>query len=317
MSLAMRKELRYSPYLALFFAILAASSASILITKAQQDVGSLAIAAWRLSLATLLLAPFTLIRRAKEFRKISRRQWGLAILAGFFLALHFACWVSSLRYTTLASSVILVATSPLWVALLAPLFLHEKLTKWFIIGLLIAFAGSVIVGLSAGCTWVNGTLSCQVFQKVWYGPMVLGNVLALLGAVFSACYLMVGRAVRRDVLIEIYALIVYGVAAVILLGLAVGFKEKMAGFPPDNYLWLVALAIIPQIIGHSTFNWALKYIQASMVSLALLGEPVGSILLAFLLLKKVPTVLEVVGGLCILAGVYLATKNNQQKEFGD
>jgi drug/metabolite transporter (DMT)-like permease len=317
MSLAMRKELHLSPYLALFFAILAASSASIFITKAQGDVESLAIAAWRLSLATILLAPLTLIKRAKEFRKINRKQWALIILAGLFLALHFACWVSSLRYTTLASSVILVATSPLWMALLAPIFLHEKLTKWFIIGLSIAFTGSVIVGLSAECTWVNGAISCQLFQKVFSGQMVLGNVLALLGAIFSACYFMVGRVVRGDISIEIYAFIVYGVAAVILLGLVAGFKERMVGFSPENYIWLVALAIIPQIIGHSTFNWALKYIQASMVSLALLGEPVGSILLAFLFLKKVPTMLEVLGGLCILVGVYLATRNERQKELVD
>ncbi len=313
----MTSNRRISPFWALFLGILAASSASIFITKAQGDVGSLTIAAWRLSLATLVLIPFTLLTRHAEFKKITRRNWFLFILSGIFLALHFACWITSLRYTSLASSVILVATSPLWVALLAPLFLHEKITKWIAIGLVVALFGSVIVGLSMGCDWSMGSLNCQNLFDTFFGKPLLGNILALLGAIFSASYLMVGRAVRREVSVEVYVLIVYGVAAIILIGLAIGFNENIIGFPPVNYIWLAALALIPQIIGHSTFNWALKYIPAALVSLALLGEPIGSILLAYIFLHKTPTILEVVGGALILMGVYLATQTMKQEEATD
>ncbi len=305
--LAMETKPRVPPFLALICAILAASSASIFISRAQGEVGSLAISAWRLSLATLVILPYTLIKKRAQFRNITRRQVLFMLLSGIFLALHFACWINSLRYTSLASSVILVATSPLWVAIFAPIFLREKITKCIWIGLIISIIGSAIVGLSIGCNWEPG-LNCSNLLNGLSGTILWGNLLALLGAIFSASYLMLGRAIRREVDVEIYTSVVYGIAAVILVVLAVSFHEKLVGFSPVNYLWLIALALIPQLIGHSTFNWALKYVPAALVSLSLLGEPIGSILLAYLFLRKSPTVLEIIGGMFILLGVFLASR---------
>ena len=296
-----------SPILVLAFGILAVSTASIFIRYAQEYAPSLVIAAWRLTLAALILTPFALGTRRAELARLNRRQLSLACLSGFFLALHFATWISSLEYTTVASSVVLVSTVPLWVALLSPVVLKEPITRLVLAGMLLALAGGAIVGISDVCTWNSAGLTCPSLGEFFHGQAFLGDLLALVGAVTAAGYLLIGRRVRASVSILSYIFLVYGIAALVLIVFMFTARLPAFGYPPVAYVWFLALALFPQLIGHSTYNWALGYLSATYVSIALLGEPIGSTILAMILLKETPTPMKIAGAALILAGIYSAS----------
>lgn len=302
-------------YLAgLFLGILAVSTASIFIRFAQAEIPSIVIAAGRMSLATLVILPFAV----KSWRTlkpiITGKTWMLLVLAGVFLGSHFATWITSLEYTTVASSVVFVTTAPLWVALLSPIFLKEKLSGWTAVGLVISLLGSFIVGLSSTCAISDQRLVCSGFNNMFSGRYFIGNMLALAGAFLSGGYIMVGRKVRNSLSLPIYTAVVYGVASIVLILLVSLTGTRVTGFAPKSYLWIIALALIPQVIGHTAFNWALKYLSASYVSIALLGEPVGTVILAALLLHELPTTLEILGGILILTGITVATQRFRRKK---
>ncbi|HQN43953.1 MAG TPA: DMT family transporter [Anaerolineaceae bacterium] len=288
--------------------ILAVSTASVLIRFAQTEASSIVIAAYRLGLAALILAVMVLPRQWAAIRALPRRTLALAALAGFFLAFHFASWITSLEHTTIASSVVLVTTAPLWVAMLSGLVLHERIAPAVWLGLGVALLGGVIVGVSGECTLTSGQIACPPLSYFASGKNTLGNLLALFGAWMSGAYLMVGRKVRPQLSLGTYVFLVYGTAAIVLVILALISGQPFTGFSPQTYLWLVGLALIPQLLGHSAFNWALRYLPAAYVSVALLGEPVGTVILAFLLLREFPTPLELFGGLLILVGIALASR---------
>ncbi len=311
----MKKAITITPVFGLCFGILAVSTASIFIRFAQAQAPSLVIAAGRLSIATLLLAPFVLIRSWDEIRTIPRRTFGFLMLAGLFLGLHFATWISSLEFTSVASSVVLVATAPLWVAILSPIFLKEKINTVVFIGLAISLIGSVIVGLNSACHISGGQVSCISFSSMFGGRAFLGNLLALTGALCSGGYLMIGRRVRNTLSLPVYTFLVYGVAAVVLVLMVFLSGIKAAVYAPSTWLWIILLAIIPQLLGHSTFNYFLKSLSATFVSIALLGEPIGTVILAYLFLRESPTWLEIGGGILILAGIYGASRAADKKQL--
>lgn len=301
-------------YLAgLLVGILAVSTASIFIRFAQVEVPSLVIAAGRLTLATLVIAPFAVKRWMKDHVVLAWKTWVLLTLSGLFLGLHFVTWITSLEYTSIASSVVLVTTAPLWVALLSPIFLKEKISQWVLIGLVIALSGAIIVGVGGSCVFYDGKIGCQGLGEWWSGRNFIGNVLALLGAILSGAYLMVGRSVRNKLSLPIYTAIVYGIASIVLIVLVIVTDTSVRGYSPASYLWVIALALIPQVIGHTAFNWALKYLSAAFVSIALLGEPIGTVILAALFLRENPAMLEILGGVLILSGITLATRRSMVK----
>jgi drug/metabolite transporter (DMT)-like permease len=294
--------------------ILAVSTASILITFAQDEgAPSIVIAAFRLTLATLGLAPLALTRYRPQLRALSTREWMLALLSGVFLAVHFSVWITSLQYTSVASSVVLVSTTPLWVALLSPLVLHERVGAAAYVGLVLALAGGTVVGLSDACTWQGSLIACQSVT-FFGGTAFLGDFLALAGAWMAAGYMLVGRKLRAKMDLIPYIFVVYGMAAVLLIVFMFGLRESPLGFPPITYLWLILLALVPQLLGHSIFNWSLKYIPASLVSVTLLGEPVGSTILAYFLLQQQPGWVKIGGALLILAGIWMATRGGDKKQ---
>jgi len=299
--------------LGLLAGILAASSAAIFIRFAQHEgVPSIVIAAARLTLASLLLAPIALTRYRSNLFRLSPQEWILALLSGFFLAFHFATWITSLEYTTVASSVVFVTTTPLWVALLAPLVLREHLGMAALIGLILALAGGFIVGLSDACVWQAGALSCPPWKIFFGGTSFLGDFLALVGAWMAAGYMLVGRKLRAKMELVPYIFIVYGMAAVVLVFIMLGMRESPFGLPTLAYLWFALLALVPQLFGHSTFNWALKYLPASFVSVTLLGEPVGSTVLAYFIFQEQPGWVKISGALLILVGIWLAARGKHE-----
>jgi drug/metabolite transporter (DMT)-like permease len=297
--------------LGLIGGVLAVSTASILIKYAQESVPSLVIAAYRLTIASLVLAPVALTRGRGELRSLSRPDVRLALLSGAFLALHFASWISSLEFTSVASSVVLVTTTPLWVALLSPLVLHERISRAIIVGMILALAGGILVGVSDSCTW-NGGLHCPALGDFVRGEAFLGNFLALFGAWMAAGYILVGRRLRAHMSLIPYVFLVYGMAAIVEIVIMLSAGLPAFGYPPQAYFWMIILALVPQLIGHSSFNWALAYLPASFVSIALLGEPIGSIILAYFLLDQTPGVLNLVGCGLILGGIFIASRRNWQ-----
>jgi len=305
---AFKKRSFISPVFALFLAILAVSTASLLIRFAQREVPSLVIAAYRLSLASIITVVFTLPRYYNEIRQLKRNQVFLAVLSGIFLAFHFAAWITSLELTSVTSSVVLVTTTPIWVSLLSPLILKEKINLRVMIYLGIALLGSVVVIFSKSCAITNRSLICAIPATSKGEGNLLGNALALLGAFMAAGYVISGRNLRKSINLLPYTLLVYSIASVVLLILCFLFKYPLVGFSVQSYIWLILLAIVPQILGHTTLNWALGFIPAVFVSIALLGEPVGSSLLAWVFLEEPPSLVEITGGMIILLGIILSSR---------
>lgn len=303
--------------------LLAVSTASLFIRYAQADgAPSLVIAAWRLSLATLVLLPWVAGRHRAELRRLTAGEWSLVAASGIFLGLHFGTWISSLAYTSVANSVVFVSTAPLFVALIAAGLLRERLNRWVVLGLAVALAGSLVVGVSdAG----------PALTDFGRGEGFLGDLLALAGAVTVAIYLVIGRSVRGRLSLPVYIFLTYGGAALTLLAgvgllgagdpafgpaafpaaLAAGLQGWLSGRPAGAggwALWVLLLALVPQLIGHSAYNWALRYLPATFVSVTVLGEPLGSILLAALLLNETPSPLKLLGAGLILAGILSASR---------
>lgn len=309
----MQKGTQVSPIVGVFLGVMAVSTAAPMIRFAQQQAPSLTIAAFRLGIATLILAPWVLSRNRVEIHGIQQKQRYMLILSGLLLALHFSSWIQSLSMTTVTSSVVMVSTSPLWVALLSPLFLREKivLAAWF--GLMLALVGGIVVALNQSCVLAGSRFACEPFVEMASGREFGGMLLALFGAFCAAGYLMIGRRYRSNLSLPSYTFIVYGSAAVFLWTAVILSKSPVAGFSAQTYAWCIALGLVPQLIGHSTLNWSLKYLSAAFVSVALLGEPIGSSLLALIFLNEAPGFLEVAGSLLILFGIVVTSIQESKK----
>ncbi len=283
------------PYLVLLGGVLIVSMAAVLITSAiELGVRPITIAAGRLAFATLILTPIAWSKAGGELRRLERRDWLWGLGSGVFLAIHFAAWISSLDYTSVASSTALVATNPIFVALASSLIFRERLGLAVWLGVLLTVLGSALIGLSDR-DGSGGT------------HPLLGDALALLGAVCGSGYFLVGRSLRTRLTILPYIWVVYSTAAVILLVWMMLAGQSLFGLPPAVYLVLLGLAVGPQLLGHTAFNWAIRYVSATLVTMAILGEPIGSALLAYLFLRQPVQPLQLVGGALLLGGIAVAT----------
>ncbi len=293
------------PYLVLTGGVLIVSTASILIRLAQQQgVGSLTIAAGRLGMAALLLTPLAWWRAGKELRNLSSRDYYLGGLSGLFLAIHFATWISSLAFTSVASSAALVSTNPLWVGIASLVILKEKLGRAALIGVGLTFAGSLLIVLSD----IGTTVQTQ------FAAPLLGNSLALTGAVAITGYFLIGRNLRQRLSLLAYIWLAYTSAALFLLIASQSSGQSVWGLTPYAYLLLLGLALGPQLLGHTSFNWTLRHLSATFVAVAILGEPIGSALLAWLFFDETFARLQLAGFVLLLVGIYVAARNETSKQ---
>jgi len=275
--------------LLLALGVVAISCAAVLVRLAEAP--PLAVAAFRMLVASVLLLPVGLLWAGDEVRVLLREQWRLLALAGVLLALHFALWISSLSHTSVASSVVLVTTTPLFVALASWALFRERLRKATFAGIAISLAGALVIGY-AGLERGGAALS--------------GNLLALAAAMAMAGYLLVGGRLRRSAGLLAYSSVVFSVAALVLLFAAIISGTPFTGYTRSTYFAMLALALVPQLVGHMSLNWALRFLPATMVTVAVLGEPVGASLLAWAALGEPPTALEVAGGVLMMAGIVFA-----------
>jgi len=229
------------------------------------------------------------------------------MLSGFLLAVHFATWITSLEFTTVTSSVVLVTTTPIWVAIFSPFTIKESISKEVTIGLALALAGTIVIAVGDACMH-NAVFSCPPLAQFVKGQAFIGDMLALVGAWCAAGYVLIGRGIRSRLSLVPYVFVVYGIAAIFLVSLMFMSGNQVWGFSPATFMWLVLLALIPQLIGHSTINWALGLLPAAYVAVTLLGEPVGSSILAFIFLDESPGLVQGLGAIFIFVGIIVASK---------
>ena len=263
------------------------------------DSPALATAAYRMTFSFLMLMPFALLKTRKEIFSLSKREIGACALAGFFLALHFGTWISSLDHTSVANSVVLVNTIPIWVGIIGPLAIGEKTNRSF--------------WLACGLCLIGAFVLCGKGFSLSFDTLT-GDGLALAGAFFVALYLMIGRNLRKKLSLLAYATVCYGSASVFLWIAVLMSGQQANGFSNETWVYLICLAVVSQIFGHTLYNWSLQWIKAAIVSLALLGEPIGAILLAWAFLGETIDLQQGIGGILILAGVYLVTNQERRKD---
>ncbi|MGE0541189.1 MAG: DMT family transporter [Dehalococcoidia bacterium] len=286
--------MRLSVYLVLGMGVFAVGWAAIFIRLA--DAPALSTAAYRLTFAAIPVATYATFRHRTDLRGLRRGNRWLLVASGAALAVHFATWIGSLQLTSVASSVALVTTQPLWAALIAAAFLGERVTRGTAVAMLVATAGGVLIGVrdfAAG------------------GEALVGDALALVGALCAAIYFTIGRRLRVGLDLPAYIGVVYPAAAVLLLAMTLVARQPLSGFSGETWLMFLLLALVPQLIGHSSLNWAVRYLPAHVVTVALLGEPVLSTVLAIPILGERPGLLRIVGGAVTLAGVYLVLRESK------
>ena len=286
--------------LALLFAVCCVSFAGPLIKLALLfAMTPVAIAFFRLLFSTLLLSGPNLREHGfSHYRTLKRKEQILLCVSGLCLALHFFCWISSLSIISTFASTVIVCTQPIFVMAGAYLFFHETPCTKAIPGVILCIVGTVVIAFAGGME--GGTL--------W------GSLLALLGAFFSSCYFLCNKALRQALPLTAHTFAVYGICAVCLLLLSLMLHSPLLSFPWQGYAICFALAVLCTLGGHSVLNWALKYFKAGVVSVAMLGEPLGAALWAFLLFGEQPGAVVLIGGIIILCGVIWFAFFDQNKE---
>ena len=285
----------FPPNVALLISIVAVSTASILIRMS--DSAPLAIASYRLIFSTLILLPFFIgFGSFEKLRSISRRDLLNLVAVGIVLALHFGSWITSLSFTSVSSSVIFVHVDPIFVAAVSHFLFGERIDRQTLLGIAIAFVGATVIALG----------DASIGETNLYG-----DFLALIGALMLGLYILSGRRIRQSLDLVTYVTPVYATSAVVLTlgGIATG--TRMVSLPLREYLLFFVIALVPMIFGHTVYNWALKYVEAPIVSISLLGEPVGATILAYLFLGEAPSALSLVGGAITLSGIYLSIRSRQ------
>jgi|SRR4051812_1966153 drug/metabolite transporter (DMT)-like permease len=277
--------------------VVAVSFSAIFVREA--NAPALTIAFYRNAMAAAILVPLAFARHRDEIRSLRRKQIAAGVLSGLFLAGHFATWIDSLSYTTVAASSVLVVTQPIWIGLMGR-FYGEGLRRAAVGGLVLAFLGTLVV--------FGGDVGTSSRE-------LLGDALALIGAVFAAAYFVAGREVRREMSVLTYVSIVYTVCAVVLLVAAVATGSAMTGFDAKTWWMFVLLTIGPQIAGHTVFNYLLGHLEAAVVAIAIMAEPVGAVLLAMAILNEQPPAASIAGGALILAGVFLAVRAQAREDL--
>ena len=256
------------------------------------------IATYRLTLSSVILL---IIAKSKGIRILSynRGHIFMGMLGGLFLSLHFFFWISSLKLTSVASSVVLVATNPIFVGIFSYLFFKEEQPTELIIGIILSFLGSFILAVG-DCSFQGLTVQNPSF--------LLGDAFAFLGAIMASGYLLVGSKLREEMDILPYISMVYTFSAFFLLIASFALGISFIGYKQSSYFYMILLAIVPQLIGHTAFNWALRHLKASMVAITILGEPIGASILAYFIFGETIQMCQSVGIILIFLAIIIASR---------
>ena len=287
-------------YIVVGIGLLAFATSPILVRFASYAPG-LAIAAWRTLFAWIILTPIALPRIRPELRRFGKREWVLVVAAGVLLALHFILWIESLYFTSVASASVLVSSSPIFLALLGYIFLKEKPSLRTLVAIGMAVIGAILLN------W--GDLQQGAFPEAWWG-----NLLAVIAALFFSFYILIGRVIRQKTSWLGYVYPLYSVVAFTAVGIALFRHIPLYPYPWTFYLICLLLALGPQILGHGSFNYAVKYLPAALLGLLTLVEPVLASAFAWILFDEVPSLVALLGMGLILFAIGLALLPYPQRE---
>lgn len=276
------------PYLPIAIGVIAVSMSAIFVKLANADAG--VIAFYRMLFSVLIMSPIFFWKYTTELKILTKRDWAFSFIAGIFLAFHFILWFESLNYTSVASSTVLVTLQPLFAFAGTYFFFKERLSVKTILSGLIAIGGCVLI------SWGDFQIS---------GSALYGDMLALSACGLVTAYLLFGQDVRKRLSLVTYTFVVYGVSTITLFFYVVAKGESFGPYPANDWLWFILLAIIPNLLGHTLFNWSLKYVSTNVISIAILFEPIGAAILAFYVFNEYLSTTQILGGFIVIAGITL------------
>jgi len=276
------------PFIPITIGVIAVSMSAIFVKLANADAG--VIAFYRMLFSVLIMAPVFFWKYTAELKQLTKRDWIFSLIAGIFLAFHFILWFESLNYTSVASSTVLVTLQPLFAFAGTYFFFKERLSVKTILSGAIAIAGSVLI------SWGDFQIS---------GTALYGDILALIACALVTAYLLFGQDVRKRLSLVTYTFVVYGVSTITLFFYILFKEESFGPYPANEWLWFVLLAIVPNLLGHTLFNWSLKYVSTNVISIAILFEPIGAAVLAFYVFNEYLITTQIAGGLIVIAGIML------------
>ncbi|MGM7684878.1 DMT family transporter [Cytobacillus sp. Hm23] len=292
------KKLILNPYAALIIGVISVSTSAVIVKVITAPAP--VIAFYRMLFAVLFISPIFLMKNVKEMVLMSKREWIYSIGAGIFLAFHFILWFESLQYTSVASSVVFVSLQPLFAFVGTMVFFQERITfKAFMTGLL-AIIGSFII--SIGDFRLNGSA-------------LLGDILAIFACVMVTAYLLLGQYTRKRLAVITYTFVVYGVSTITLFIYVVLLGYPLLQYPTTDWYYFLLLAIVPTLLGHSLFNWTLKWLSTATVSIGILFEPVGASILAYFILGEQLIWTQIIGGAVIIFAIGLFIVESNARRF--
>lgn len=277
-----------SAYLAIVIGVIAVSLSAILVKLTQSDSGLTAF--YRMFFSVLIMLPVFFLKYKDEVRVLNRKDWIFSSIAGVLLAFHFIFWFESLRFTSIASSTVLVTLQPIFAFLGTYLFFNEKVSvKTFIAGC-VAIIGSIYIG------WGDFQVS---------GSALFGDLLALIACALVTGYLLFGQEVRKRLSLITYTMIVYSVSSITLFFYVLLIIGDFSPAAQSDWFYFLLLAIIPNLLGHTLFNWALKWISTNVISMAILFEPIGATVLAYIIFSEKLMLSQMIGGSVVLIGLLI------------
>lgn len=279
---------KVNPYLALLIGAVAVSTSAIFVKLSSAPAAI--IATYRLLFTVFLMVPFFTPKYWKEIRLIEKKDWIYSIIAGVFLAFHFIFWFESLNYTSVASSVVLVTLQPLFAFIGTYFFYKEKISLSAFLSGILAIVGSFII------SWGDFKVS---------GMALWGDFLAIIAAVMVTAYFLFGQTVRKRLSLFTYTFVVYLISSVTLLIYDFILGYSLFTYSKQDWIVFLLLAIVPTLLGHTLFNWVIKWVSTSIISMTILFEPVGASILAYFILNEVLTVSQWIGGLILMGGLFL------------
>lgn len=276
-----------------FLGIASISTAAVLI-KLCDDAPPGVIAAGRLGVAAFILLVIMLAMRGSKIVRMPSGRWPAVILAGLLLGAHFFFWITSLKHTSVMSSVVIATTNPIFVGIASFLLFKEPIRRALVVGILLASLGGGVIAFAD-----RGAATT--------GSHLYGDLMALLGAIMASCYYLVGRKVRGEIDLLSYILPVYAIAALVPAIASLPGSPDVTGYRTSTYIYILLLAAVPQLIGHGAINWCLRYVTATTVAIFILGEPIGASILAYVVQGEAIKPMQALGGGLILLGVAVAT----------
>ena len=285
------------PYVAVVIGVIALSLSAIFVRLIEEAPVAIT-ASYRLLLAGIILSPYVLLKKREEIKKLRKREGWIAVLAGISLAIHFILWFESLQYTSVASSVVLVTLQPIFAFIGTYLFFKERFSSATIISMFIAIFGSFVI--------VMGDF--QIGGDAFYGDM-----LALSAALFITIYFLIGQQIRLKTSVTTYTFIAYSIGGLFLLFYALLKGYPIVQYPANDWLYFILLAIIPTIFGLNLLNWSLKWFSTSLISMAIILEPIGASIFAYFLFNEIISWSQWLGGTIIIFGLYLFVTSTKRE----